>query len=303
MSKPISVQEPFQPLESTPIPIGAIAFQHLASKPDHKIYSVSLKDIKQALKPKAKTNPATVLPEHYNEFLKVFSYKEANKLPPHRSGVDHTIKMQPGTQPPAGSLYSMSRDGFQVFKKYLEDNLSKGFIWALSLPAATLVLFVKKPGRGLWFCVDYRGLNALTVKNKYPLPLIKNTLERLCKAVYFTKLNIVAVFNKICMAEGEEQKTAFRTRLGLYKYLVMLFGLSNASSSFQNFLNDVLSNDILDIFVIAYMNDILIVSKTLQEHKKHVKTVLGRIQAAGLQLDIDKCKFEVQETKYLRLII
>ena len=201
MSKPIPVQEPFQPFENILIPIDAIAFQHLASKPDHKIYSVFLRDIEQALKPKAKTNPATVLPEHYKEFLKIFSHEEANKLPLHRPRVDHTIKMQPGTQPPAGSLYNMSKDKFQVLKKYLEENLSKGFIWASSSPAAAPVLSVKKPGRGLWFCVDYRDLNALTVKNKYSLPLIRETLDRLCKAVYFTKLNIVAAFNKICMAE------------------------------------------------------------------------------------------------------
>ena len=211
--------------------------------------------------------------------------------------------MQPGTQPPAGPLYNMSRDELQVLKKYLEKNLSKGFIWALFLPAAAPVLFVKKPGRGLWFSVDYRGLNVLTVKNKYPLPLIRETLDRLCKAVHFIKLDIVAAFNKICMAEGKEWKTAFRTCLGLYEYLVMLFGLSNAPSSFQNFLNYILSNDILDIFVTAYVDNILVFSKTFQEHRKHVKTVLGRIQAAGLQLDIDKCEFEVQETKYLGLII
>ena len=128
MSKPIPVQEPFQPLENTLILIGARAFQHLAFKPHHKIYSVSLRDIEQALKPNAKTNPATVLPGQYKEFLKVFSHKEANKLPPHRPGVDYTIKMQPGTQPPAGPLYGMSRDELQVLKKYLEENLSKGFI-------------------------------------------------------------------------------------------------------------------------------------------------------------------------------
>ena len=123
--------------------------------------------------------------------------------------------------------------------------------------------------------MDYHGLNALTVKNKYPLPLIRKILDRLCKAVYFIKLDIVVAFNKICMAEGEEWKTAFRTRLRLYKYLVMLFGLSNAPSSFQNFLNDVLGNDILNIFVTAYVDDILVFSKTFQEHRKHVKTVLG----------------------------
>ena len=255
------------------------------------------------MKSKAKTNPATVLQEHYKEFLKVFSHKEASKLPLHHPGVDHTIKMQPGTQPPAGPPYGISRDELQVLKKYLEENLSKQFIWASSSPAAAPVLFVKKPGGCLWFCVNYRSLNALTVKNKYPLPLIKETLNRLCKAVYFTKLNIVAAFNKIHMAKGEEWKTAFRTHLELYKYLVMPFGLSNAPSFFQNFLNDVLGNDILDIFVTAHVNDILVFSKTLQEHRKHVKIVLGWIQAAGLQLDINKCEFEVQETKYLGLII
>ena len=238
---------------------------------------MSLRDIEQALKPKIKTDPATVLPGHYKKLLKVFSHEEANKLLPHRPGIDHTIKMQPGTQPPAGPLYGMSRNEHQVFKKYLKNNLGKEFIWASSSPAAAPVLFVKKPGRELWFCVDYHGLNALIIKNKYPLPLIWETLDRLCKAVYFTKLDIVAAFNKICMAEGEECKTAFRTCLGLYEYLVMPIGLSNAPSSFQNFLNDVLGNDIWDIFVTAYMDDILVFSKTLQEYRKHVKTVLGWI--------------------------
>ena len=151
MFKPIPVQDSFQPLENTPISISAIAFQHLASKPDHKIYSVFLKDIEQALKPKAKTNPVTVLPEHYKEFLKVFSHEKANKLPPHRPGVDHTIKMQPGTQSPAGPLHGMSRDELPILKKYLKENLSKVFIWASSLPVVALVLFVKKLGGGLWF--------------------------------------------------------------------------------------------------------------------------------------------------------
>ena len=154
MSKPSPVQEPFQPLENTPIPIDAIAFQHLASKPDHKIYSVFFKDIEQALKPKTKTDPATVLPEHYKEFLKIFSHEEANKLTLHHPGVDHTIKLQPGTQPPVRPFYGMNRNELQVPKKYVEENLSKGFIWASSSPAATLVVSVKKPGGGLWFCLD-----------------------------------------------------------------------------------------------------------------------------------------------------
>ena len=197
MPEPVQAPKSVKPLQNTLIPIGAIAFQHLASKPNHEVFSVSLKDIKHALKPKIKTDPATVLLEVYKEFLKVFSYKEANKLPPARSGIHHIIRMQPGTQLPAGQLYGMSRDELDILKKYLEDNLSKEYIWASSFPATALVLFVKKPGGGLWFCMDYCGLNDLTIKNKYPLPLIRETLDRLCKAVYFTKLDIIAAFNKI----------------------------------------------------------------------------------------------------------
>ena len=197
MPEPVQAPKSFKPLRNIPIPVGAIAFQHLASKPDHEVFSISLRDIEHALKPKIKTDPATVLPEVYKEFLKVFSHEEANKLPLAWPGVDHIIRMQPGTQLPARPLHGMSRDELEVLKKYLEDNLSKGYIWAFSSLAAAPVLFVKKPGGSLQFCVDYRGLNDLTIKNKYSLSLIWKTLDHFCKAVYFTKLDIIAAFNKI----------------------------------------------------------------------------------------------------------
>ena len=163
-----------------------------------------MRDIEHALKPKIKTNPATVLPEVYKEFLKVFSHEEANKLPPAQPGVDHIIRTQPGTQLPARLLYDMSRNELEVLKKYLESTLSKGYIQASTSLAAAPVLFVKKPGEGLWFCVNYSSLNDLTIKNKYPLPLIWETLGCLCKALYFTELDIIAAFNKIQIAAGEE---------------------------------------------------------------------------------------------------
>ena len=106
----------------------AIIFKHVVFKPDNEIFSVSLINIKQALKPKVKTDPATALPEAYKNFLNVINYEEANKLPPHRPGVEHIIYMQPGIRPPARPLCGMNRDELQVLKKYLEDNQSKGFI-------------------------------------------------------------------------------------------------------------------------------------------------------------------------------
>ena len=197
----------------------------------------------------------------------------------------------------------MSRDELLVLQKYLTENLEKGFIRSSSSPAASPVLFVKKPGGGLRFCVDYRALNAMTIKNRYPLPLIRETLDRLSKAcIFFTKLDIVAAFNRLRMAYGEEWKTAFRTRYGLFEYLVMPFGLANAPSSFQHYINDVL-REYLDIFCTAYIDDILIYSSSMKEHKGHVTKVLKALQKAGLQLDISKCEFHVTETIYLGFII
>jgi hypothetical protein len=109
---------------------------------------------------------------------------------------------------------------------------AKGFIRRSDSPASSPILFIKKPNGGLRFCVDYRGLNAITVKNRYPLPLIKETLERVAKSKFFTKLDIIAAFNKLRIINREEWMTAFATRFGLYKYLVMPFGLCNAPATF-----------------------------------------------------------------------
>jgi hypothetical protein len=190
----------------------------------------------------------------------------------------------------------------RVLKKYLDDNLKKGFISPSTSQAASPVLFVKKPGGGLRFCVDYRALNAITVKDRYPLPLVTETLARLSKAKYFTKLDVIAAFNRMRIADGDEWKTAFRTRYGLFEYNVVPFGLSNAPSAFQHFINDVL-HEHLDEFCSAYIDDILIYSDDLESHQKHVRWVLEATRKAGLQLDIEKCEFHVSEVTYLGLIV
>lgn len=241
------------------------------------------------------------LPREYYEFLDVFSKKEADKLPPHHA-YDHKIQLKEGAEPPFGPLYDMSRGELLVLREYLEENLGKGFIRASRSPAAAPVLFVRKPGGGLRFCVDYRALNAMTVKNRYPIPLIRETLDRLCRAKYYTKLDVIAAFNRLRIAEGDEWKTAFRTRYGLFEYLVMPFGLTNGPASFQHYINDAL-REYLDIFCTAYLDDILIYSNSLKEHKHHVRQVLQRLREFGLQADISKCEFHVQEVKYLGLIV
>ncbi len=204
--------------------------------------------------------------------------------------------------PPFGPIYSLSRVELETLKTWLEDNLSKGFIRSSSSPAGTPILFVKKSDGSLRLCVDYRGLNEGTIRNRYPLPLLRETLLRLQKAKFYTKLDVRGAYNLIRVAEGEEWKTAFRTRYGLFETLVMPFGLTNAPATFQHFINDVL-RPFLDIFATAYLDDILIYSESLREHKRHVRQVLQALSDAGLHLAPEKCEFHRQSVKYLGFII
>lgn len=269
--------------------------------PEFEVFAVSLRDIEKALAPKQEEDPAEKLPKEYHQFLSVFSKKEASQLPPHRPQ-DHKVPLKAGTIPPYQRMYGMSQAELLVVKKYIEENLSKGFIRASSSPAAAPILFVKKPGGGLRLCVDYRKLNELTEKDRYPLPLIKETLSQISRAKLFTKIDIIAAFNRLCMAKGEEWKTAFATRMGLFEYTVLPFGLTGGPASFQRYINDALCK-FLDNFATAYLDDILIYSENMADHRTHVSMVLQRLQEFGLQADISKCKFHVESVKYLGLIV
>ena len=281
--------------------IGSAPFAQVAQKKNHEVFAISMKDIEKVLNLKKPTDPATVLSKEYHEFLDVFSRQLTDTLPPHQPH-DHHIHLKLGSQLIFEPLYGMFRDELLVLKKYLDDNLIKEFIWASFFSAAFPVLFVHKPEDDLWFCVDYRGLNAITIKNCYLLLLIRETLNQMSKTQYFIKLDVVTAFNKLWMVKKDEWLTVFHTHYDLYKYLVMSFGLFNASASFQNYINDILQ-DYLDVFCTTYIDDILIYSDILKEHRQHVQQVLQKLQRAELQLDIDKCEFHVQEVKYLELII
>jgi len=281
--------------------IGAAPFARLARNPKHEVFAISMADIEKALAPKTYTDPAAKVPEEYHPYLEVFSRKEADKLPEHRP-YDHKIELEPGKQPGFSPLYGMTQDELKVLRNYLDENLTKGFIRASKSPVASPVLFVRKPNGGLRLCVDYRKLNEITIKNRYPIPLIQETLSRLSKAHIFTKLDIIAAFNRLRIAKGDEWLTAFRTRYGLFEYKVMPFGLANAPSTFQHYVNDTL-RPYLDVFCTAYMDDILIYSQNISEHREHVELVLKALRDAGLQLDVDKCEFHTTEVLYLGLII
>lgn len=309
-SQSSSPQSPFQITQVMASTFTAIAQRAKKSK-NVELFAASVADIEKALRPKAQLSLEEVtklLPKHYRKFAPVFNPKEAATLPPHRPGIDHEIpleKDEKGNEKlvPWGPLYNMSHDELLVLRKELTSLLDKDFIQQSKSSAAAPVLFARKPGGGLRFCVDYRGINAITKKDRYPLPLIKETLNALNSARWLTKLDVSAAFHRIRIAKGEEWKTAFRTRYGLYEWKVCPFGLTGAPATFQRYINWVL-REYLDDFCSAYVDDILIFTTgSLEDHRRKVSKVLTSLLEHGLQLDISKCEFETKHTKYLGYII
>ncbi|XP_016422334.1 RNA-directed DNA polymerase homolog [Sinocyclocheilus rhinocerous] len=158
-------------------------------------------------------------------------------------------------------------------EEYIEEALKQGYIRPSTSPAASSFFFVTKKDRGLRPCINYRALNKIMVKFRYPLPLVPAALEQLRDASVFTKLDLRSTYNLIRIREGDKWKTAFVTPAGHYEYCVKPYGLDNAPSVFQDFMNEVL-RDFLNRFVVVYIDDILIYSRSLAEHCHHVSEVL-----------------------------
>ena len=244
-----------------------------------------------------KSSQEVILPLEYQEYQHLFDKAKALMLPKHQPH-DHEIPLAKGSMPPYGPIYSLSELELRSLREYLDENLSSGFIRPSSSPAGAPILFVKKKDGSLRLCVDYRGLNAVTVKNRYALPLIPELIDRLSSAKIFTKLDLRGAYNLIRIKEGDEWKTAFRTRYGHFEYQVMPFGLANAPASFQALMNDIL-RPYLDIFVIVYLDDILIYSTDTQEHVQHVRQVLEKLSQAQLFCKLEKCLFHVSQVDFL----
>ena len=196
----------------------------------------------------------------YSDFLDVFPEEKVLILPEITKLNQHAIKLQKGQQLPYRPIYSLGPVKLETLKTYIKTNLANGFIWPSKSPAGTPILFVGKPDGSFRLYVDYRGLNNLTIKNRYPLPLIGESLDRLGRAKRFTQLDLTSAYHRMRIKEGDEWKTAFRTRYGHFEYQVMPFGLSNAPASFQGYINKILAEK-LDIFVIVYLDDIFIYTK------------------------------------------
>ncbi|GBG74618.1 hypothetical protein CBR_g19025 [Chara braunii] len=212
--------------------------------------------------------------------------------------IQHRIEIEPGSRTPKGAVYRMSPRELEELRKQLDELLEKGWIRPSSSPFGAPVLFVPKKEGELRMCLDYRGLNAITVKNAEPLPRIDDLLDRVQGCKYFSKIDLKSGYHQIDVHPDDQYKTAFPTRYGHYKLIVMPFGLTNAPATFQRCMND-LFRPWLDRFVVVYLDDILVFSRTLQEHQGHLRQVLEKLREANFKINAKKCKWAKTQVLYL----
>jgi hypothetical protein len=218
-------------------------------------------------------------------------------MPPDRD-IEFATELQPGTSPISKRPYRMPPAKLAELKKQLQELLDKGFIRPSTSPWGCPALFVKKKDESLRLCIDYHPLNAVTIKNKYPLPRIDVLFDQFVGAKVFSKIDLRSGIHQIKIRASDIPKTAFSTRYGLYEYLVMSFGLANAPAYFMYLMNYVLMLE-LDKFVVVFINDILVYSKNEEEHAGHLHVVLQRLREHRLYAKLSKCDFWLKEIKFL----
>ncbi|KAJ9535388.1 hypothetical protein OSB04_un001497 [Centaurea solstitialis] len=218
-------------------------------------------------------------------------------VPPERQ-VEFRIDLVPGAAPIAKAPYRLAPPEMQELSKQLEELLDKGFIRPSTSPWGAPILFVKKKDGSMRMCIDYRELNKLTVKNRYPLPRIDDLFDQLQGAAWFSKIDLRSGYHQLKVREEDVHKTAFRTRYGHFEFIVMPFGLTNAPAAFMDLMNRV-CRPMLDRSVIVFIDDILIYSKSKEEHVEHLREVLEVLRKEKLYAKFSKCDFWLQEVQFL----
>jgi hypothetical protein len=238
-----------------------------------------------------------------HEVLKEFEdvFQEVPGLPPKRD-IDFSVNLMPGAAPVSKAPYRMSAPELKELQLQLEELLKKGYICPSVSPWGAPVLFVKKKDGTLRLCIDFRQLNKVTVKNKYPLPRIDDLFDQLKDAKIFSKIDLRSGYHQVRIKDEDINKTAFRTRYGHYEFTVVPFGLSNAPVVFMSLMNGVF-RDYLDKFVIVFLDDILVYSRTEEEHEQHLRMVLQVLREHQLYAKLSKCSFYQERIHYLGHII
>ncbi|KAA0057631.1 pol protein [Cucumis melo var. makuwa] len=222
-------------------------------------------------------------------------------LPLHRE-VEFTIELEPDTVPISRAPYRMAPTELKELKVQLQESLDKGFIRPSVSPWGAPVLFVKKKDGSMHLCIDYRELNKVSVKNRYPLPRIDDLFDQLQGATVFSKIDLRSGYHQLRIKDGDVLKTAFRSRYGHYEFIVMSFGLTNAPAVFMDLMNREF-REFLDTFVIVFIDDILIYSKMEAEHEEHLRMVLQTLRDNKLYAKFSKCEFWLKQVSFLGHVV
>jgi hypothetical protein len=234
------------------------------------------------------------------EYPDVFS-EELPGMPPNRA-IEFSIELLPGTAPISKIAYRMDGKDLNELKKQIEELQEKGFIRPSSSPWGAPVLFVNKKDGSRRMCVDYRSLNKVTIKNNYPLPRIEDLFDQMRGATVFSKIDLRSGYHQLKIRTEDIPKTAFTTRYGLYEFLVMSFGLTNAPAYFMNLMNKVFM-EYLDQIVVVFIDDILVYSQNEEAHEDHLRLVLQKLRDNQLYAKFSKCDFWLKEVAFLGHII
>jgi hypothetical protein len=222
-------------------------------------------------------------------------------MPPHRE-IEFVIDLAPGTTPITKRPYRMVATELAELKKQLNELEQKVYIKSSSSPWRAPILLVKKKDGIMRLCVDYRALNEVTVKNKYPLPWIDGLFDQLKGAKYFSKIDMRLGYYQLRIRSEDVPKTTFVTRYGQHEFIVMPFGLTNAPGYFMNLMNKMFMKE-LDKFVVVFIDDILIYSRSTKEHGQHLRIVLGKLRDHQLYDKFSKCEFWLQKVSFLGHIL
>ena len=243
-----------------------------------------------------------MVPRRFYKWLKVFGKVESKRMPV-RKVWNHTIDLNDNFKTSKARVYPLFRNEKEEVQKFVDEHLKKGYIRPSKLPQMSLVFFVGKKDGGKHMVMDYKRLNKQMVKNNYPLPLITDLVNSMGNKRVFTKMDLWWSYNNVQIKKGDKWKAALTTHVGSYKPVVMFFGMTNLSATFQGMINEILRDIINKGKITAFVDDVLIGTETEEGHDEIVKEVLRRLEENDLYVKLEKCAWKVQKVNFLGVIM